>query len=207
MIKRILIAFTLFAFALPAFAQSEPTVARAHFASGITDREPVDEIAQVPNTTNRVFFFTELLNLTRQRVVHRWIYQGEVIAEVPFDVGGPRWRVWSSKTMLPEWTGVWTVEVVSEGQVLTSATLQYGEDAGGIEEPAMDEAMDDKAATDEETMDEASSEAMPAKDDDMADDSMQEESMDKADDDMATDDGAMEENKEMEGGDATESSQ
>ena len=61
-----------------------------------------------------------------QRVTHRWEYNGTVFAEVPFDVGGPRWRVWSSKNFVPEWVGTWTVSVVdSSGEVLTTRTLNY----------------------------------------------------------------------------------
>ena len=43
---------------------------------------------------------------------HRWTYNGEVKASVEFNVRGPRWRVYSSKNMTPEWTADWTVDVL-----------------------------------------------------------------------------------------------
>ena len=56
------------------------------------------------------------------------MYFGDVMAEVSFNVGGDRWRVWSSKTLVPEWRGDWNVIVVDEaGNVLHEDTLIYGE--------------------------------------------------------------------------------
>lgn len=100
------------------------SIARSAFARAIVDREPVDEIAVV--TENRVYYFTELQGLEGQTVRHRWIYQGEVMADVEFMVGGPRWRVWSKKSLLPRWSGQWTVSVVdATGAVIQSETVQY----------------------------------------------------------------------------------
>ena len=61
-------------------------------------------------------------------MTHRWIYFGDVMAEVSFYVGGDRWRVWSSKNLLPEWRGDWNVVVLDDaGNVLHEDTLIYGE--------------------------------------------------------------------------------
>jgi len=105
----------------------EPTVARAQFTSGILDREPVDNVTSLDSGTERIFFFTELQNMEGRTVVHRWELNGEVLGAVTFQVRGPRWRVYSSKELLPEWTGKWIVSVVDEdGTVLGSYTLNYG---------------------------------------------------------------------------------
>jgi hypothetical protein len=103
-------------------------VARAQFTTGVVDREPVDSVTRVDADTRTVFFFTELRDLQGRHVVHRWEYAGEPVAVVGFDVGGPRWRVWSSKQMQPEWTGTWRVYVLTEdGSVVTVAELAVGE--------------------------------------------------------------------------------
>lgn len=47
-------------------------------------------------------------------ITHRWLYNGEVLAEKSFDVKGPRWRVYSSKNLLSDWVGEWKVEVLDE---------------------------------------------------------------------------------------------
>lgn len=95
-------------------ATSKGSVARAIFTSGIVDREPVDDLATMPNSAERIYFFSELRDLEGQIVTHRWEYNDKVMAEVKFKVGGPRWRVYSSKNLLPEWTGHWTVIVLDE---------------------------------------------------------------------------------------------
>lgn len=87
-------------------------VARAVFTSDISEREPVDTLTALQPDTPRVYFFTELRNLDGQTVIHRWEQGGQVVAEIPFNVRGSRWRVWSSKNVDSGTTGGWTVSVV-----------------------------------------------------------------------------------------------
>lgn len=102
-------------------------VARAVFTTAVQDREPVDQLSEVPAGTETVYFFTELRGMQGQTVTHRWSYNGTVMAEVSFDVRGPRWRVYSSKNFVPEWVGRWRVEVIDGGgNVVRSADLLYG---------------------------------------------------------------------------------
>lgn len=106
-------------------------VTRHQFTSDVAVREPVDRLERISAAAGRVFYFTELSGLEGQRIRHRWLYRGEVMAEVPFEVRGPRWRVKSSKNLLPEWQGEWTVEVVDEaGRVLARDRLQVDAPAG-----------------------------------------------------------------------------
>jgi len=103
-------------------------VARAQFTSAIEQREPVDEITILSNNINKIHFFSELRDLQDQTVTHRWMFAGKVMAEVSFNVGGPRWRVNSSKTLLPGWVGDWVVAVVDgSGNVVAEYSLQYVE--------------------------------------------------------------------------------
>lgn len=105
---------------------SSGSVMRSAFTTRIDDREPVDDVSSLENDTQEVFYFTELRDMEGQTAKHRWKYQGEVMAEVEFDVKGPRWRVWSSKRFVPDWTGEWTVSVVNAAdEVITEDTLQY----------------------------------------------------------------------------------
>lgn len=114
----------------PAMYAEEATgsVARADFTSEVVDREPVDSVDSLTTDVQRVAFFTELEDMEGQTITHVWEYQGEIMAEVPFTVGGPRWRVWSSKNMMPEWTGEWTVSVLNgSGELLDQDSFQYVE--------------------------------------------------------------------------------
>lgn len=114
-------------------AHAEGEVARSIITTEVVDREPVNDLEMVPNTEDTVLFFTELRNMEGQTVKHVWMRGDEQMAEVSFEVGGPRWRIWSSKNMMPEWSGSWTVQVVNGvGGVLAEKTFTYGmaEDTG-----------------------------------------------------------------------------
>jgi len=101
--------------AASAMATEAPDVALARFTTAVEDREPIDAVSFLPNDRREVLFFTDLRHLGGETVVHRWEYAGQVMAEVPFEVGGDRWRIWSSKTLRPQWTGDWTASVVGPG--------------------------------------------------------------------------------------------
>lgn len=103
---------------------SSDNVARSAFSLSIADREPVDEVNVVSEAS--VYYFTELSGLEGELIRHRWVYDNQVMADVEFMVGGPRWRVWSKKSLLPGWAGQWTVNVVDEGgAVLQTETIDY----------------------------------------------------------------------------------
>lgn len=107
-------------------AQPTGTLARAQFTSAIENREPTDQLTSLTNDQTRVLFFTELKGMANQRITHRWEYKGEVKSEVGFDVGGDRWRVFSSKTLDPSWTGEWKVSVVdANGNTFGANTFTY----------------------------------------------------------------------------------
>ncbi|WLD56986.1 DUF2914 domain-containing protein [Salinispirillum sp. LH 10-3-1] len=96
-------------------------VARAIFTTGIDDREPVDQLDVIPAGLGSVYLFTDLRDFTGQRVLHRWMYNERVESEVGFNVGGPRWRTWSSKTIPASQSGEWRVDIIDgEGFIVES---------------------------------------------------------------------------------------
>ena len=125
-ITRLVLAIAFVMTAPVAALSAEPTVSRAQFTSAILDREPTDELSAVSPGTEKIFFFTELRNLNGTTVTHRWSLNGAVMAEVSFNVRASRWRVYSSKTLLPEWRGDWVVDVVNEsGTVIETKKVSY----------------------------------------------------------------------------------
>lgn len=121
----------------PPVTGTADNVHRARFTSEMVDREPTDVVEEATTATETIYFFTEIRGMEGGTIVHRWKHGGEVQAEVDFDIGGPRWRVWSSKDMIDAWTGEWTVEVVDgAGNVLTSKSFTYTEPETAVEQPA-----------------------------------------------------------------------
>ncbi len=100
---------------------SNGLVKRAQFTSGIQDREPIDQIDNLlssvadEDSAKQLYFFTEVAKLEGRTIYHRWQLNGEVLAEIPFEVKSNwRWRVFSSKKILPSMQGEWRVSVIDD---------------------------------------------------------------------------------------------
>jgi len=109
-------------------AVSEIGVSRSAFTTAIENKEPVSELQTISNNVAGVYFFTELMGLKNHTITHRWEYNKKVMAEIPFNIGANRWRTWSSKNILPGWTGTWIVSVLDEGgNVIEQNEFEYVE--------------------------------------------------------------------------------
>lgn len=116
---------------------SRGSVVRSAFTRDIDEREPMENLQKLTNDNNKIKFFTELRDMSGQTAIHRWEFEGKVIAEIEFNVKGPRWRVWSSKSFVPQWTGDWKVSVVNgAGEIISEKNLSY-EVAAASPETAM----------------------------------------------------------------------
>ena len=114
---------------------AELEVVRDAVATGISDREPIDEGAVFSPALERIYYFTEIQSQRPStEITHVWYYGDREMARVTLPVDGPRWRTWSSKQILPEWTGQWMVEAVtSDGTVVASQTFSV--EAGSASSP------------------------------------------------------------------------
>ena len=113
---------------MPAAKTPAPTgtIARSAFTTDIENREPMNTVTKLDTDQHKIYYFTELKGMEGQQVTHRWEHDGKVMAEVPFQVGGPRWRVYSSKQLENDWTGEWKVSVVDgNGSTLGVNTFTY----------------------------------------------------------------------------------
>ncbi len=106
----------------------DPTwnVARAQFATAISNREPVDDIVLLARPASEVYFFTDLRHLEERTVTHRWEFNGKLVSIVHFNVKGPRWRVYSRVDVEPHQLGEWSVTVIDEsGWPLHTELFRY----------------------------------------------------------------------------------
>lgn len=98
-------------------------VSRSTFTSSILAREPIDTLNQIP-AGQKVHYFTELSELQGHIVTHQWERDGVFQLGLQFPVGGPRWRVHSTKTIGPNMVGTWTVTVkTNDGLILLKDQL------------------------------------------------------------------------------------
>ena len=117
-----------FSAALLLFSNSHAgEVSRATFTIGIDNREPVIMVDSIDSSSyTSISFFTELTDLSGHNVTHQWTHNDKVMFEKTFEVRAARWRVWTSKTLIPAWTGPWTVNVLDDDRsVLTSKSFEY----------------------------------------------------------------------------------
>jgi len=55
-------------------------ISNAVFALDIEDRVPINIVEEGDNSLGKIYFFTNIRNLSGERITHRWIYQGRVMA-------------------------------------------------------------------------------------------------------------------------------
>lgn len=93
----------------------EITVSQAVVCQKIVDRMPIGSSDVIPAGTERVYCFTRIDGAQGEtEITHNWYYKGALKASVVLPVRTRGWRTWSSKTLLPDWTGEWMVEVLSK---------------------------------------------------------------------------------------------
>jgi hypothetical protein len=97
------------------------TTATAVVCTSVEDRTPVGAADRFPAGVGKLVCFSEVREGTG-KVVHVWIRGNREVAVIELRAHGERWRTWSEKRILPEWTGAWRVEVRSEdGTVLAKS--------------------------------------------------------------------------------------
>ncbi len=120
------LALTLLMFASVTVAQEAPAPS-VDIAFGMDidreTRELVGETAAFSAGIERITCLTRLKGLEAPTsVTHVWYRDGKTMARVDLNVASSNWRTWSSKRLLPDWTGHWEVKVLdSDGRVLGAA--------------------------------------------------------------------------------------
>lgn len=85
-------------------------------------RSPVGDADAFTVDQGPLTCFTRIVGAAGETsVTHVWYHEGETRSRVHLPVRSPDWRTWSRKSLLPSWTGEWTVKVLdSDGLVLAS---------------------------------------------------------------------------------------
>lgn len=84
----------------------------AVLARSVVDRVPQDTGTTFPADVGELVFWTRVANGNPDEIVHHvWFHGDEQVADVELRIGGSPWRTWSRKTIAPDATGAWRVEV------------------------------------------------------------------------------------------------
>lgn len=105
----------------------------AILTTGVRDHMPVDTLSAVPADVGRVFLWTRITGAQDSTtVVHVWYRGEEEVARVDLPVNSRDWRTYSTKRILPSWTGPWRVEIRDvNGQVVQTVNFTVRAAAGG----------------------------------------------------------------------------
>jgi hypothetical protein len=98
----------------PGESQPAVRITEAVVCQDVVDRAPVGAGDVFSKEVPRIYCFTRVVGADPgAHVIHNWYYQGNLKASVNLTVGSSDYRTWSYKTMMPQWTGEWMVEILS----------------------------------------------------------------------------------------------
>jgi hypothetical protein len=126
--KLFLIMLIVLILSAVSFAQQAPEVSveDIEVCTSIEDRVPVGVDTSFSGDIERLYCFTKIVsNQDEVTVFHVWLHNDQVMARVPLSTKAKVWRTWSSKKILPSWTGKWRVDVEApDGTVLSSKEFE-----------------------------------------------------------------------------------
>ncbi len=95
------------------------SVEDAAICRGVVDRVPVEAGDVFPRGVKELYCFTRIKGADGEtRVTHDWFYENRRVSHVVLEVKSSNWRTFSLKTISPEHTGQWKVEIRSEDGIL-----------------------------------------------------------------------------------------
>lgn len=115
--------FSLLILLLPvSLLAQEISIEEIEFSTSIEDHTPVNVDTTFSADVGSVYCFTKVANVSDTTTInHVWYYNDEEKARISLQIKSESWRTWSSKKILPEWTGEWKVDVVdASGNVLAT---------------------------------------------------------------------------------------
>ena len=111
-----------------AYAQeaAEISVKDLQICASIEDRTPAGANTRFSVELEKLYCFTKVTsNQDEGSIFHVWTYNDKVMAKVELSTKAKVWRTWSSKKILPSWTGKWRVDVESpDGTLLGSKEFE-----------------------------------------------------------------------------------
>jgi len=136
--KSLLTLALLFGVVGPIAAQDTTTAAATPAPSAVTveavlartivDRAPQDTGTAFPDSVGTIVLWMRATGADGQTLHHVWFFGDTQVGDVPLTISGSPWRTWSRKTVPPEATGAWHVEIRDDaGTVLKRIDFTVGQ--------------------------------------------------------------------------------
>ncbi len=90
--------------------------------TGVTDRVPQGAAEAFASDVGKLYCFTKISGAAAGMAIkHLWYRDENLLHTQELAIGGSPWRTWSSKTITPDMTGVWKVEIQdADGNLITT---------------------------------------------------------------------------------------
>lgn len=117
-------------FATGELSAQQMSLSTIQFGTEVENRELVGADSTFATDVGTVFCYTHITGAQdTTEIAHVWYYQDEEKARVSLNVRSSDWRTWSSKQILPSWSGEWNVRVEDpQGNVLGSSSFIINEE-------------------------------------------------------------------------------
>ncbi|MBN1397640.1 MAG: DUF2914 domain-containing protein [Bacteroidetes bacterium] len=94
--------------------------------TSVENRQPAGTDSTFTADVGKLYCFTKLQGeADTAEISHVWFCNDKEVAKIPLVVKAKTWRTWSAKTILPEWTGDWRVEVQdAAGSVVSTISFK-----------------------------------------------------------------------------------
>lgn len=96
-------------------ATSNIRIAASAICLSVEEHEPVAAADTFAVQDERLYCWTRVEKGKGETIIHAWIHEGTTRARVELPIGSDSWRTYSSKELLPAWTGNWEVKVLTGG--------------------------------------------------------------------------------------------
>ena len=98
--------------AVPGAVRAQLSVEESAIALDVIDRMPVGSDSSFVASVGTVYCWMRVAGAEGEVAIHHvWFHGDQEMADIELRIGGSPWRTWSSKAIVPEWTGDWRVEV------------------------------------------------------------------------------------------------
>ena len=110
---------SVFLFAAPGFGQDENKedphgqIEKIAICRAVINRTPIEPGEIFSHDVKKLYCFTRVVGSRENtEIIHNWYHKGKLTSRIILPVKSPNWRTFSMKTISPDATGEWNVEVL-----------------------------------------------------------------------------------------------